>query len=102
MLAAFVGEAVRAAAAEQPTAKPAAMFERFRFRGATVLTAGLLAQNAASNPCTVISNFISGMLAVVFDRLEIQTDVGGVLGFFVDLYNGAVELAKQVITASRR
>jgi hypothetical protein len=98
VLAAFVGDAIRAASSEsvQPQAS---ILERFHRYGTVVpiRAAGFYAQDSAATPCSIISNFISGMLAVVFDRLKIQTDVGGVLGFFVDLYNAAVELAKQVV-----
>ena len=98
VLAAFVGDALRAASAGSVSPQ-ASVLERFHRYGHVVPTqpAGFYAQASTATPCSIISNFISGMLAVVFDRLKIQTDVGGVLGFFVDLYNAAVELAKQVV-----
>ena len=98
VLAAFVGDAIRAVSAES-TAPQAGVLERFHRYGhvVPVRTAGFYAQASTATPCSIISSFVSGMLTVVFDRLKIQTDVGGVIGFFVDLYNTAVELAKQVV-----
>jgi hypothetical protein len=98
VLAAFVGEAVRAAA-DAPAIQPA-LWERFQreSRTANVVAAGLFLQGSDAGPCAVINKFIDGMLSTIFDTLKIRNNYTGVIGFFVDLYNGAVELAKRVVT----
>jgi hypothetical protein len=97
VLAAFVGDAVRATSEETRTAR--ARLKRFYNYLGNVFVPGaeVFAQTTGGNACTVISSFFQNVMTTVFDALKIKTQSGGVVGFFADLWNGAVQLAKTVI-----